>query len=156
MSPVLGMASNARVLLFFSLKSNGLSGTLPLELVNLSKKLTELDLSGNRLEGNLPPEWGNLTNLQWLYLSGNQLRGNIPETFTNLGIQSLDLSYNLLTAVEPVITFINQLDKGDWQGQTVPPLEVKAIGVNHRIQVQWTPIPYQSEFNILNMLPAGT
>ena len=38
-----------------------------------------MDLRGNRLTGEIPPELGNLDNLDVLYLSGNQLTGCIPE-----------------------------------------------------------------------------
>ena len=39
---------------------------------------TELDLPNNQLTGAIPPEIGNLTNLEWLVLGENQLTGEIP------------------------------------------------------------------------------
>ncbi|MEH2167460.1 MAG: leucine-rich repeat domain-containing protein, partial [Nostoc sp.] len=41
-------------------------------------KVTQLDLSGKRLT-TLPPEFGQLTNLQTLYLTDNQLSSLPPE-----------------------------------------------------------------------------
>ena len=37
-----------------------------------------LNLSFNQLTGSIPPEIGNLTNLNWLSLVNNQLTGEIP------------------------------------------------------------------------------
>ena len=41
-------------------------------------RVTELFLEQNQLSGEIPPEFGNLTHLEWLFLSGNQLRGCVP------------------------------------------------------------------------------
>ena len=57
-----------------SLSFNGLSGTIPEELGNLTN-LQSLNLLGNDLNGPIPAELGNLTNLQRLYLSQNGLSG---------------------------------------------------------------------------------
>ena len=68
------------------LNSNQLEGVLPKEIGNLTN-LQRLDLSNNKLEGVLPKEIGNLTNLQRLYLYNNQLEGVLPKeigNFTNL------------------------------------------------------------------------
>ena len=39
-------------------------------------RVTSLDLSGNRLEGRIPAELGNLAKLEHLDLSGNRLEGS--------------------------------------------------------------------------------
>ena len=54
-----------------------MSGEIPPELGNLAN-LQELFLYGNQLSGEIPPELGNLANLQELFLYGNQLSGEIP------------------------------------------------------------------------------
>ena len=76
---------------------NQLSGSIPPQLGNLSQ-LNRLDLSGNnsgnRLSGNIPSQLGNLTQLQDLYLEGNQLSGNIPPELGKLK-QLLDLYLNI-------------------------------------------------------------
>ena len=66
-----------------SLGSNQLNGTLPAELGNLTN-LTGLNLYSNQLSGSIPIELGNLTNLTILDLSYNQLSGSIPPELGNL------------------------------------------------------------------------
>ena len=56
---------------------------MPPELGNLSE-LETLSLYSNELTGGIPPELGNLTNLRELSLDGNQLSGEIPPELGNL------------------------------------------------------------------------
>uniref|UniRef100_A0A2N9J5W2 Leucine-rich repeat-containing N-terminal plant-type domain-containing protein n=1 Tax=Fagus sylvatica TaxID=28930 RepID=A0A2N9J5W2_FAGSY len=59
--------------------------------------MSGIDLSCNKLAGEIPPELGSLGNIHALNLSHNNLTGPIPTTFSNLKeIESLDLSYNNL------------------------------------------------------------
>ena len=64
--------------------------------------VTGLDLSGVGMEGELPPELGNLTRLKVLDASGNKLTGSIPKEVVNLfktdmgSLQSVNLSDNAL------------------------------------------------------------
>ncbi|KAL4559893.1 hypothetical protein LXL04_032039 [Taraxacum kok-saghyz] len=61
-----------------------------------------LDLSCNKLIGEIPEDLGLLTHLLALNLSYNQLTGPIPVNFSNLAkIESLDLSSNGLTGKVP-------------------------------------------------------
>ncbi|KAJ9561048.1 hypothetical protein OSB04_006208 [Centaurea solstitialis] len=61
-----------------------------------------LDLSCNRLTGEIPEELGLLTQIHALNLSHNQLYGPIPVNFSNLAnIESLDLSSNNLSGEVP-------------------------------------------------------
>ena len=82
-----------------------LRGSIPPELGNLSN-LQNLNLSDfsydNELRGSIPPELGNLSNLQNLDLSGNDLIGLIPPELGNLGnLQNLDLGGNGLRGLIP-------------------------------------------------------
>ena len=64
---------------------------------------TTLNLSASGLTGEIPPEIGNLTNLQKLYLNDNDLSGSIPwdEIINLTDLESLALSYNQLTGQIP-------------------------------------------------------
>ncbi len=46
--------------------------------LNENDCISQLDLSYNNLDGTIPPELGNLTQLQFLYLNNNQLQDSIP------------------------------------------------------------------------------
>ena len=64
--------------------------------------LSGIDLSCNKLIGDIPPQIGNLTRIQTLNLSHNNLTGTILSTFTNLRhIESLDLYHNKLNGKIP-------------------------------------------------------
>jgi hypothetical protein len=83
------------------LKSNNLTGTIPPEIGNLTN-LQDLWLEVNQLTGSIPAELGNLTNLQDLQLSYNQLTGSIPPELGNLiNLQNLLLGNNQLTGSIP-------------------------------------------------------
>uniref|UniRef100_M1D659 Uncharacterized protein n=2 Tax=Solanum tuberosum TaxID=4113 RepID=M1D659_SOLTU len=70
---------------------------------SILKYMSGIDLSSNRLTGEIPVELGNMSNLPALNLSHNHLIGRIPYTFSNLQeIESLDLSYNRLNGSIPV------------------------------------------------------
>ena len=66
------------------LSSNLLNGEIPAELGSLSN-LQLLSLWGNQLSGEIPAELGNLSNLQLLTLIDNpELSGPLPGSFTSL------------------------------------------------------------------------
>ena len=84
-----------------NLGGNLLSGEIPKELGNLTS-LTYLNLLANRLSGHIPAELGDLTSLRWLHLSGNQLSGEIPAELGHLtSLSHLALSSNRLSGSIP-------------------------------------------------------
>jgi Leucine-rich repeat (LRR) protein len=83
------------------LGNSGLTGEIPPEIGNLTN-LEVLSLWSNQLTGSIPPEIGNLTNLNELNLSGNQLTGSIPSEIGNLSnLYLLYLYDNQLTGEIP-------------------------------------------------------
>ncbi|KDO53077.1 hypothetical protein CISIN_1g0441581mg, partial [Citrus sinensis] len=70
-----------------------------------------LDLSCNKLIGEIPSRIGELIRIHTLNLSRNNLTGTIPVTFSNLRqVESLDLSYNNLTGkIPPRLVELNAL-----------------------------------------------
>lgn len=79
----------------------GLTGTIPPEIGELVD-LEVLNLSHNRLSGEIPNQIGNLRNLRDLNISGNRLNGEIPGTLWNLNkLTGLSLGENELTGQLP-------------------------------------------------------
>ncbi|MDE2834978.1 MAG: S8 family serine peptidase [Bacteroidota bacterium] len=97
-----GVKSTDGFLLGLAMRQNNLRGTLPSELENL-RNLRELSLIWNEgLTGPIPPELGNLEQLQVLSLWDNSHTGPIPPELGNLDhLQVLSLSQNSLTGPIP-------------------------------------------------------
>ncbi|KAI8006238.1 putative LRR receptor-like serine/threonine-protein kinase [Camellia lanceoleosa] len=90
--PALG---NMKAMTKLMLRNCNISGSIPDNLVNLT--LRQLDLSYNRLEGNIPNLEG-AKNLQYMYLTRNMLTGPIPEWIKSRSNDyRIDLSYNKLS-----------------------------------------------------------
>ncbi|KAG9453538.1 hypothetical protein H6P81_006442 [Aristolochia fimbriata] len=84
--------------IFFSLSRNDLQGRIPESLCNASY-LKVLDLSGNKLNGSIPPCLGKGENgpLTVLNLRGNLISGMIPENFSEgCRLKTLDVNGNQL------------------------------------------------------------
>ncbi len=94
------------------LDRNGLIGEIPPELGNLSN-LEWLELDRNRLSGEIPPELGNLANLRGLYLYSNRLIGEIPPELGNLGkLKRLRLHRNDLSGeIPPELGYLPNLEQ---------------------------------------------
>ncbi len=83
------------------LPTNELGGEIPPELGNLAN-LESLNLGDNRLGGEIPPELGNLANLEYLNLRDNWLSGEIPPELGNLAnLRELRLLGNELSGCVP-------------------------------------------------------
>ncbi|XP_014511463.1 LRR receptor-like serine/threonine-protein kinase GSO2 [Vigna radiata var. radiata] len=74
--------------------------------------MSGIDLSLNKLKGNIPNELGNLTRIRALNLSHNDLIGQIPDSFSNLvQTESLDLSFNKLNGqIPPKLNVLTSLE----------------------------------------------
>ncbi|MFN8487764.1 MAG: Ig-like domain-containing protein [Caldilineaceae bacterium] len=84
-----------------NLPNNQLNGNLPAQLGDISQMLA-IYMAGNQLSGGIPPQLGNLTRLIELDLTNNQLSGNIPPELGNLtNLAKLHLASNHLNGSIP-------------------------------------------------------
>lgn len=84
-----------------SLRSNGMSGPFPSDLLKL-KNLTSLYLESNYFEGPLPLDFSVWENLSVLNLSNNKFNGRIPSSISNLThLVDLVLANNSLSGDVP-------------------------------------------------------
>jgi Leucine-rich repeat (LRR) protein len=164
------LCNNGHIILL-DMTNNGLSGTLPPSLNNLTG-LISLGLSGNNLSGPIPPLLSGLTQLQALDVSNNHLSGELPALLGNLiSLRTLNLSANALSGdISPLITKLTQLTtlnisynalnptdsavrtflstyQPDWAAtQTVPPTNSQAqIMSSTSVALTWTPIAYAAD-----------
>ena len=87
-------------------------------------RVTELDLTQNRLSGPIPPELGDLVNLTYLHLADNQLTGCVPATLQN--VQDNDLnqlglpscSAQALADRDVLVAFYNATNGASWTHKT--------------------------------------
>ncbi|TXG54029.1 hypothetical protein EZV62_019285 [Acer yangbiense] len=93
---------NLRNLNTFYANDNSLNGHIPSSFGHLSNCLTRLDLSNNNINGTIPQELTQLTQLLYLNLSSNLLSGKIPFTIGGLfNLETLDLSNNNIGGLIP-------------------------------------------------------
>ncbi|KAK9178291.1 hypothetical protein WN943_027481 [Citrus x changshan-huyou] len=98
----LSSLANCKKLRDIGLTGNPLDGILPSSIGNLSKSLETLLIANCSISGNIPPSISNLSNLLTLVLEGNKLTGPIPITFGRLQkLQGLDLAFNKLVGSFP-------------------------------------------------------
>ncbi|RVW73212.1 LRR receptor-like serine/threonine-protein kinase EFR [Vitis vinifera] len=79
-----------------NLSTNSLQGEIPVELTNCSN-LRTMDLTRNNLTGQIPFHFGHISKLLILRLGRNSLTGVIPFTLGNLSsLQQLSVAFNHL------------------------------------------------------------
>ncbi|KAA8540997.1 hypothetical protein F0562_024865 [Nyssa sinensis] len=96
---------------YVQLSGNRLSGEVPSEIGNM-QNLSMLHLGANDFHGTLPPEIGSLP-LMVLNVSQNNFSGQIPTQIGNIRcLQNLDLSYNNFSGTFPTsLGGLNELSK---------------------------------------------
>ncbi|CAL9763353.1 unnamed protein product [Musa acuminata subsp. burmannicoides] len=87
---------------YLILQGNQYTGGIASSGILKLPNLVRLDLSFNRLSGNIPVGITRMPTLKILILAGNEFSGGIPPDFGSMaGVQLLDLSYNKLTGSIP-------------------------------------------------------
>ncbi|KAB8086577.1 hypothetical protein EE612_009949 [Oryza sativa] len=86
---------------FLGLANNNLEGMMPPDIGNTLPNIQVLMMSNNHFVGEIPKSLANASNMQFLYLANNSLRGVIP-------------SFSLMTDLQVVMLYSNQLEAGDW------------------------------------------
>ncbi|KAJ9556516.1 hypothetical protein OSB04_011130 [Centaurea solstitialis] len=93
------------------LSNNRISGEIPASLGNL-KSLKVLNISNNNISGRIPVSFGNLKEIESLDLSHNKLSGSIPQSLEKLdGLGVLDVSNNRLTGKIPMCGHMSTMDE---------------------------------------------
>lgn len=86
------------------LSCNRLEGAIPVELANLTN-LETLAVNANDLNGSIPTSLADIATLARLDVSNNSLTGNIPDSFARLShLVYLDVSHNFLVGPVPSST----------------------------------------------------
>ena len=98
------------------LSSNRLTGEVPKE-VGYLVGLVSLNLSRNNFHGKIPSEIGNLGLLEFLDLSRNNFSGSIPSTLSNIdSLGVLDLSNNNLSGRIPLGRHLQTFEASSFEG----------------------------------------
>ncbi|MED6120189.1 hypothetical protein PIB30_018588 [Stylosanthes scabra] len=91
--------SSIQVLWLNNQEGGGMSGSI--DVIASMTFLTQVWLNGNKFNGEIPQNIGNLTSLKEINLNGNQLVGLIPESMANMDLDIVDLSNNMLMGPIP-------------------------------------------------------
>ncbi|XP_052883591.1 receptor-like protein EIX2 [Gossypium arboreum] len=113
------------LLLAIDLSCNKLRGEIPEELSSL-QELVALNLSRNLFNGKIIQNIGHLRQVEVLDLSRNKFSGNIPTSLSELTfLSTLDLSYNELSGKIPTSTQLQSFDPSSFshnRGLCGPPI----------------------------------
>ncbi|KAL9224155.1 hypothetical protein vseg_000219 [Gypsophila vaccaria] len=102
LEPFFASLANASNLQELELAGNNLGGEIPPNTGDLSTNLVQLHLDDNLIYGPIPPQISNLVNLTLLNLSSNLLNGSIPRELCRVKkLERLYLANNSLSGVIP-------------------------------------------------------
>ncbi|KAM4099953.1 hypothetical protein ACB094_05G031600 [Castanea mollissima] len=115
------------------LSFNKLTGEIPLTLGQLSS-IHAMNLSYNQLTGPIPKSFSNLTQLESLDLSHNDLSGEIPSVLADLSfLGAFNVNHNNLSGKIPFIGHLITFENSSYEGNRFlcgPPLEKSCIDID--------------------------
>ncbi|MBA0570798.1 hypothetical protein Golob_004406 [Gossypium lobatum] len=113
---MLEYGTNLNLVRSMDLSNNKLSGEIPVEVTSLVE-LISLNLSHNLLTGIIPEKIGEMRSLESVDFSVNKLSDSIPESMSSLSFLShLNLSYNNLSGEIPLGTQLESFDPSSYNG----------------------------------------
>ncbi|XP_023749500.2 receptor-like protein EIX2 [Lactuca sativa] len=125
------ISSTLKLVKSIDLSSNKLTGQIPYQITNLHD-LVSLSLSNNNLFGEIPQKIGKMEKLLTLDLSRNNFSGGIPPDMSQMSLLNyLDLSYNNLSGRIPSSTQLQSFPPSRYSGNARlcgPPLTKKCPG----------------------------
>ncbi|XP_052181587.1 leucine-rich repeat receptor-like serine/threonine-protein kinase BAM3 [Diospyros lotus] len=124
------------------LQNNYLTGQVEEEMGKVPSKLSQLNLSNNRLSGYLPSSIGNFSSLKILLLNGNRFTGDIPSDIGRLkNILKLDMSRNNFSGgIPPDIGncfLLTYLDLSQNQLSGPIPVQIAQIHILNYLNISW-------------------